>query len=101
VDNKVAWTPTIAKWLRPLSPSAERFWKREQEILANPNAKFPAAVRVVTEYTTEKLFKRYKPDQLERAKTGYTKANEFIRRFVAAGAILKEGSDSPRGMARM
>ena len=100
-DNKVAWTPTIAKWLRPLSPSAERFWKREQEILANPKAKFPAAVRVVTEFTTEKLFKRYKPDQLERAKVGYQKANEFIRRFVAAGGILKEGSDSPRGMAGM
>ena len=101
VDNKVAWTPTIAKWLRPLSPSAERFWKREQEILANPNARFPAAVRVITEYTTEKLFKRYNPDQLERAKIGYQKANEFIRRFVAAGGILKEGSDSPRGMAGM
>jgi hypothetical protein len=101
VDNKVAWTPTIAKWLRPLSPNAERFWKREQEILGNPNAKLPAAVRVVTEYTTEKLLKRYKPDQLERAKIGYQKANEFIRRFVAAGGILKEGSDSPRGMAAL
>src|SRR5207302_6705994 len=56
-------------------------------------------VRVITEYTTEKLFKRYKPEQLERARIGYRKANEFIRRFVAAGGILKEGSDSPRGMA--
>jgi len=101
VDNRVAWTPTIAKWLRPFSPSAERFWKREQEILGNPNARFPAAVRVITEYTTEKLFRRYKPDQLERAKIGYQKANEFVRRFVAAGGILKEGSDSPRGMAGM
>jgi imidazolonepropionase-like amidohydrolase len=99
VDNKVAWTPTIAKWLRPLSPSAGRFWKREQEILANPKAKFPDAVRIITEYTTEKLFKRYKPEQLERTKIGYQKANEFIRRFVQAGGILKEGSDSPRGMA--
>ncbi len=99
VAHHVAWTPTIAKWLRPLSPSAQRFWDREQEILADPNANFPAAVRAITEYTTEKLFKRYKPEQLERAKIGYQKANEFIRRFVAAGGILKEGSDSPRGMA--
>ena len=99
VAHHVAWTPTIAKWLRPLSPSAQRFWDREQEILADPNANFPAAVRVITEYTTEKLFKRYKPEQLEHAKIGYAKANEFIRRFVAAGGILKEGSDSPRGMA--
>ena len=56
-------------------------------------------MRVITEFTTEKLFKRYKPEQLERAKIGYQKANEFIRRFVAAGGILKEGSDPPRGMA--
>ena len=101
VEHHVAWTPTIAKWLRPLSPSAERFWKREQEILANPKAKFPDAVRAITEYTTEKLFKRYKPEQLAAAKVGYQKANEFIRRFVAAGGILKEGSDSPRGMAAL
>ena len=101
VENKVAWTPTIAKWLRPLSPSADKFWKREQEILGNPKAKLPDAVRAVTEYTTEKLFKRYKPEELAATKVGYQKANEFIRRFVAAGGILKEGSDSPRGMAAL
>jgi hypothetical protein len=56
---------------------------------------------VITEYTTEKLFKRYTPDQLDQAKIGYQKANEFIRRFVAGGGILKEGSDPPRGMAGM
>ena len=49
VDNKVAFTPTIAKWLRPFSPNAERFWKREQEILGNPKTNFPPAVRVITE----------------------------------------------------
>lgn len=99
IEHHVAWTPTIAKWLRPLSPSAQRFWQREQEILGNPKAKFPDAVRIVTEYTTEKLFKRYKPADLAATKVGLEKANEFIRRFVKAGGILKEGSDSPRGMA--
>ena len=99
VEHHVAWTPTIAKWLRPLSPSAQRFWQREQEILGNPKAKFPDAVRIVTEYTTEKLFKRYKQADLAATKVGLEKANEFIRRFVKAGGILKEGSDSPRGMA--
>ena len=99
VDHRVAWTPTIAKWLRPLSPRAQRFWQKEQEILANPGANFPVAVRVITEYTTEKLFKRYRPEQLERTRIGYAKANDFIHRFVQAGGILKEGSDSPRGMA--
>jgi imidazolonepropionase-like amidohydrolase len=99
VAHHVAWTPTIAKWLRPLSDHAQRFWQREQEILADPNANFSPAVRVITEFTTEKLFKRYRPEQLEQAKIGMQKSYEFIRRFVAAGGILKEGSDSPRGMA--
>lgn len=101
VEHQVAWTPTIAKWLRPFSPSAERFRERENQILANPNADLPAAVRTVTDNAYEKLLKRYTPAQREQAKVGYEKANEFIRRFVRAGGILKEGSDPPRGMAAL
>ncbi len=101
VEHRVAWTPTIAKWLRPLSPSAKRFRERENQILNDPNADLPAAVRAVTDNAYDKLFKRYTREQLERAKIGYEKANEFIRRFVQAGGILKEGSDPPRGMAAL
>jgi len=101
VEHRVAWTPTIAKWLRPLSPSAERFRKRANEILSDPQADLPAAVRAVSENAYDKLLNRYTPEQLERAKIGYGKANEFIRRFVQAGGILKEGSDPPRGMAAL
>jgi hypothetical protein len=101
VERGVAWTPTIAKWLRPLSPSVERFRQREREILDNPNANLPGAVRAVTDNAYDKLFKRYDAGQLERAKIGYDKANEFIRRFVESGGILKEGSDPPRGMAAL
>jgi hypothetical protein len=101
VERSVAWTPTIAKWLRPLSPSAARFRAREREILDNPKSNLPGAVRSVTELAYDKLSRRYKPEQLERAKIGYEKANEFIRRFVKLGGILKEGSDPPRGMAGM
>lgn len=101
VEHSVAWTPTVAKWFRPLSPSAERFRKRENEIFNDPNADLPAAVRTVTDNAYDKLFKRYSPEQLTLAKVGYEKANEFIRRFVEAGGILKEGSDPPRGMAAL
>lgn len=101
VEHQVAWTPTIAKWLRPLSPNAARFRERENQILSDPNANLPAAVRAVTDNSYEKLLKRYTPAQLEQAKIGYEKANEFIRRFVQAGGILKEGSDPPRGMAAL
>jgi imidazolonepropionase-like amidohydrolase len=101
VRHNVAWTPTIAKWLRPLSPSMQRFRNRENEILNDENAGLPASVRAVTENAYEKLLRRYKPEQLDRAKIGYEKAQEFIRRFVQAGGLLKEGSDPPRGMAAL
>jgi imidazolonepropionase-like amidohydrolase len=101
VEHRVAWTPTIAKWLRPLSRSAEHFRERENQILNNPNADLPAAVRVVTDNAYDKLLKRYTPAQLEQTKVGYEKAKEFIRRFAQAGGILKEGSDPPRGMAAL
>ncbi len=101
VERGVAWTPTIAKWLRPLSPSAPRFRERERQILDNPDADLPAAVRAIADIAYDKLYKRYTPEQLDRTKIFYEKANEFIRRFIAAGGILKEGSDPPRGMAAM
>ena len=101
VERQVAWTPTIAKWLRPLSPSAQRFRQRENQILNDPNADLPAAVRVVTDNAYDKLLRRYTAAQLEQAKIGYEKANDFIQRFVRAGGILKEGSDPPRGMAAL
>jgi Amidohydrolase family len=101
VEHHVAWTPTIAKWLRPLSQSAERFRERENRILNDPNADLPAAVRAVTDNAYDKLIKRYRPEQLAQARIGYDKAKEFIRRFVQAGGTLKEGSDPPRGMAAL
>ena len=101
VNHGVAWTPTIAKWLRPLSSYAPRFRERENQILNDANADLPPAVRAVTDNSYEKLLKRYTPAQLDQAKLGYEKAKEFIRRFVDAGGILKEGSDPPRGMAAL
>ena len=69
VERQVAWTPTIAKWLRPFSPSAKRFRERENQILNDPNADLPASVRTVTDNAYDKLLKRYKPEQREQART--------------------------------
>jgi hypothetical protein len=101
VKNQTAWTPTLAKIVRPLSSYVERFRKKESEILDNPKNGLPASVRAVTDNAYNKLFKRYKPEELDRAKLGLEKSYEFIRRFVAAGGRLKEGSDPPRGMAAL
>jgi imidazolonepropionase-like amidohydrolase len=101
VEHNVAWTPTIAKWLRPLAADMARFRERENQILNNSDADLPPAVRAVTDNSYDKLLRRYTPAQLDQAKVGYEKAKEFIRRFVQAGGSLKEGSDPPRGMAAL
>ena len=62
VRNGTAWTPTVAKFVRPFSSYADRFWEREQEVLNNPDANLPKIVRVITEYTTKKLFEEYSPE---------------------------------------
>jgi imidazolonepropionase-like amidohydrolase len=98
VENGVAWTPSVAKFVRSFSTYADRFWEREQEILGNPDANLPEVVRVITEYTTQKLMEDYSPEDREAARLGFHKSLEFIRRFVEAGGILKEGSDSSRGL---
>jgi Amidohydrolase family/IPT/TIG domain len=101
VKHGVAWTPTLAKWFRPLSDYAPRFRERENQILDDPNSNLPPTVRAVTDNSYDKLLKRYSPEHLDRAKIAYDIAKDFIRRFVAAGGTLKEGSDPPRGMAAL
>ena len=101
VKNQTAWTPTLAKIVRPLSSYVDRFREKENEILANPKNGLPASVRAITDNAYNKLFKRYSQKELDQAKLGLEKSYEFIRRFVEAGGRLKEGSDPPRGMAAL
>ena len=98
VEKNISWCPTIATWLRPLSPNIDRFKKRELSILNNRNTKyFPPAVRAFTVWLHDR-FNKYSPDRLNRIKEGYAKIEEFMRRFVKAGGILKAGSDPNHGM---
>ena len=98
VENGVSWSPTIATWWRPLSPSASAFRKRELSILNNPDAKYlPPALRAITLGQYEK-FKRWPPEKLNRVKEGFEKIQKFMRRFVKAGGIIKAGSDPNAGI---
>ena len=98
VEKNISWCPTVATWLRPLSPSIARFKKREVSILKNPNTKyFPPAVGAFTVWLHDR-YKKYSPERLDRIKEGYAKIEEFMRRFVKAGGILKAGSDPNHGM---
>jgi len=101
VKNGVSWTPTIATWLRPVSPSAKQFLVRERSILDNPKAKYlPPVVRAYSFGQYEK-FAKWTPEKLSRVKQGYEKLEDFMRRFVRAGGIIRAGSDPSNGMPAM
>ena len=98
VQHNVSWSPTIATWFRPLSPSAARFKRRELSILNNPRAKYlPEVLRAITLGPYDK-YRRWPADKLDRIKQGYEKVQEFMRRFVRAGGLVRAGSDPNHGM---
>ena len=101
VSNGVTWSPTIATWLRPLSPSAKQFKARERAVLDDPEAEYlPPVVRAYSFGQYEK-FAGWQPDKMDRVKRGYGKLEDFMRRFVKAGGLIRAGSDPSNGMPAM
>jgi imidazolonepropionase-like amidohydrolase len=97
-ENKVSWSPTIATWFRPLSPSAERFKERELSILDDPRAAYlPAVMREQTLRQYDR-YAKFPADRLKRTREGYGKIANFIARFVQAGGIIRAGSDPNNGL---
>jgi len=97
-ENKVSWSPTIATWFRPLSPSAERFKERELSILDNPKAAYlPAVMREQTLRQYDR-YATFPADRLKRTREGYSKIADFSARFVQGGGILRAGSDPNNGL---
>ena len=98
VANNVTWSPTIATWFRPLSPSAGRFRERELAILNDPKAGYlPPVLKAVTLGIYDR-YKRWPVEKMDHIKRGYEKIEEFIRRFVKAGGLVRAGSDPNHGM---
>ncbi len=98
VERNVAWSPTIATWFRPLSPSVARFKERELSILNNPKAStMPAVLREQTLGQYER-YEKFSPEKLSQVREGYKKIEDFMRRFVRAGGIVRAGSDPNNGL---
>jgi imidazolonepropionase-like amidohydrolase len=97
-EKQVSWSPTIATWFRPLSPSAERFKERELSILNNPKARYlPAVMREQTLGQYER-YAKFSPERLNQSREGYQKLADFTYRFAQAGGIIRAGSDPNNGL---
>jgi len=97
-DRQVSWSPTIATWFRPLSPSAARFKERELSILNDRNASYlPAVMREQTLGQYDR-YDKFPAERLGRVRDGYKKIADFMVRYVSAGGIIRAGSDPNNGL---
>jgi len=98
VDKNITWSPTIATWYRPLSPSVARFKERELSILDQKNAGYLPRVLREQALGQYERYAKFAPDRLARASEGYKKLEDLMRRYVAAGGLLRAGSDPNNGL---
>jgi imidazolonepropionase-like amidohydrolase len=98
VEKNVSWSPTIATWYRPLSPSAERFKERELSILDKKSAGYLPGVLREQALGQYERYAKFAPERLNNAREGYKKIEDFIRRFTQAGGIIRAGSDPNNGL---
>lgn len=98
VEKNVSWSPTIATWYRPLSPSVARFKARELSILDRKEANYLPGVLREQALGQYERYAKFLPERLNNAREGYKKIEDFIRRFVQAGGIIRAGSDPNNGL---
>lgn len=98
VDKNISWSPTIATWYRPLSPSVARFKERELSILDQKNAGYLPRVLRAQALGQYERYAKFSPERLNNAREGYKKLEDLMRRYVQAGGLIRAGSDPNNGL---
>ncbi|HEX9455812.1 MAG TPA: amidohydrolase family protein, partial [Candidatus Binatia bacterium] len=98
VAKNISWSPTIATWYRPLSPSVARFKERELSILENKNAAYLPQVLRQQALGQYERYAKFPADRLNNVREGYKKLEDLIRRYVKAGGLIRAGSDPNNGL---
>ena len=97
-EKRVSWSPTIATWYRPLSPSVARFKERELSILDRKEASYLPGVLREQALGQYERYAKFPPERLNNAREGYKKLEDLIRRYVQAGGLIRAGSDPNNGL---
>jgi hypothetical protein len=97
-EKNVSWSPTIATWYRPLSPSVERFKERELSILDKKEAGYLPRVLREQALGQYERYAKFPAERLNNAREGYKKIEDFIRRYTKAGGLIRAGSDPNNGL---
>src|SRR4030095_16895843 len=98
VEKNISWSPTSATWYRPLSPSVARFKERELSILDKKAAGYLPGVLREQALGQYERYAKFPPQRLARAREGYKKLEDVMRRYAQAGGLIRAGSDPNNGL---
>jgi len=98
VAKNISWSPTIATWYRPLSPSVAKFKQREVSILDDKNATYLPRVLREQALGQYERYANFAAERLNNAREGYRKLEDLMRRYVKAGGLIRAGSDPNNGL---
>jgi len=93
VTKNIHWSPTWGTAFRALSPRAQQMKQQEFALLKNPDLRYLPAYILKSSEEHYAYFENASPEKRAQLMSGYSKIQDFARRFVAAGGKMHLGSD--------
>jgi imidazolonepropionase-like amidohydrolase len=93
VAKNIHWSPTWGTTFRALSPRAQQIKQQELTLLKDPGLRYLPSYILKASEQHFAYFESASPEKRAQLLSGYTKVQDFARRFIAAGGKLHLGSD--------
>ncbi|HXL09054.1 MAG TPA: amidohydrolase family protein [Candidatus Bathyarchaeia archaeon] len=93
VAKNIHWSPTWGTTFRALSPRAQQMKQQEVTLLKDPGLRYLPSYILKASEQHFAYFENASPDKRAQLLSGYTKVQDFARRFIAAGGKVHLGSD--------
>ena len=88
VAKNIHWSPTWGTAFRALSPRAQQMKQQEFALLKNPELRYLPAYILKSSEQHFTYFESASPEKRAQLMSGYSKVQDFARRFVAAGGKM-------------
>ena len=93
VAKNIHWSPTWGTTFRALSPRAQQMKQQELALLKDPGLRYLPSYILKSSEQHFAYFENASPEKRAQLMSGFTKVQEFARRFIAAGGKMHLGSD--------
>ena len=93
VAKNIHWSPTWGTTFRALSPRAQQMKQQELTLLKDPGLRYLPSYILKASEQHFAYFESASPEKRAQLLSGYTKVQDFARRFIAAGGKVHLGSD--------